>query len=81
MEMARLNHVRKSIDAYFQLPNIGELTLDNIFSSCMAKQAVKEHIAYYDEGSIEYYIQSAKIVHMIKQNISAYIDGKVEPQS
>jgi hypothetical protein len=80
MEMARLTHIRKSIDAYFQLPNIGELTLDNILSNCMARQAVKEHLAYYDEGSIEYYMQQAKVIQMIKQNISAYIDGKMTPQ-
>jgi hypothetical protein len=80
MEQARLVNIRGWIDAYFQLPNVGALTLDHILTSCMKLQPIVDHLSNYDEGSIEYYLQQAKIVHMIKQNIGAYIDGKMTPE-
>jgi hypothetical protein len=80
MEQKRLTEIRASINEYFKMPHIGSLTLDYILSQCLSLIAVKEHLSNYDEGSVEYYMQRAKIVRMIQGQIEAYIDNKLEPQ-
>jgi hypothetical protein len=54
--------------------------LDQIVSHCLSLAQVIDHLSNYDEGSIEYYMQRAKIVRMIQGQIEAYIDNKLEPQ-
>lgn len=80
MEQNKLSSVRKSIESYFHLPGIGNLTLDFIVSQCLSHPEVKSFLSNYDEGSIEFYMQRHKIVHIIQGQIEAYIDNKLEPQ-
>jgi hypothetical protein len=80
VEQARLSNIRQAINFYFTRPDIGMHALDQIVSHCLSLAQVIDHLSNYDEGSIEYYMQRAKIVRMIQGQIEAYIDNKLEPQ-